>query len=67
LSKGFDKKKALNVKISHLQELSRVEDEDVQAELYEKVAAEGWTVKKTEEFAYCGLTYTKINTYGTKF
>ena len=43
---GIAKEKALNVKISHLTELSRVENEDVQAYLLERVASEKWALEK---------------------
>jgi len=39
-------KKARNVKISHLEEICKIEDEAKQAELAEKALNQGWTVHK---------------------
>jgi ParB family chromosome partitioning protein len=41
--------KASFPKISHLEQISRIEDEDKQAELLEKTATRGWTVQKLEQ------------------
>jgi len=40
------KENAQKLKISHLEQISRIEDKDLQADLTEKVINEGWTVRK---------------------